>query len=100
MQHLLDHARSFPDHVARQREHFDELAHGQSSQVLFLTCSGSRAIPSLITGARPGQLFELRTAGNIVPRHDRRLRLHGWFYEVDTGTVLAHSAHADQFLPL
>jgi hypothetical protein len=41
MQHLLDHARSFPNHVARQRDH-----------------------------------------------------------EVDTGTVLAHRAHADEFLPL
>ncbi|MEU4385669.1 carbonic anhydrase [Promicromonospora sp. NPDC023805] len=197
MQHLLDHARSFPNRVARQRDHFDELAHGQSPQVLFLTCSDSRVIPSLITGARPGELFELRTAGNIVPRHDRpaaagetatieyavevlgvsdivvcghshcgavgamsrgddlsavpavrswlehatplpgatagdgprltsavqahvmdqverllnypcvaprvsdgRLNLHGWFYEVDTGTVLAHRAHADEFLPL
>jgi hypothetical protein len=25
---------------------------------------------------------------------------HGWFYEVDTGIVLAHRAHADEFLPL
>jgi carbonic anhydrase len=24
-------------------------------------------VPALITGARPGELFELRTAGNIVP---------------------------------
>jgi hypothetical protein len=23
-----------------------------------------------------------------------------WFHEVDAGTVLAHSAHADQLLPL
>jgi hypothetical protein len=37
MQHLLDHARSFPNHVAQQRDQFDQLAHGQSPQVLFLT---------------------------------------------------------------
>ncbi len=71
MQHLFDHARLFQDQVARQRDHFDPLAAGRSPQVLFLTCSDSRVIPSLITGARPGELFELRTAGNIVPRHDR-----------------------------
>ncbi|MCZ9341796.1 carbonic anhydrase, partial [Streptomyces sp. TRM76130] len=38
-----------------------------SPDVLFITCSDSRVVPALITGARPGQLFELRTAGNVVP---------------------------------
>jgi len=32
-----------------------------------VTCSDSRVVPALITGARPGELFELRTAGKIVP---------------------------------
>jgi len=197
MKHLIDHARSFPMRAAQQRSLFSGLAEGQSPLALFITCSDSRVIPSLITGARPGELFELRTAGNIVPRHDgeqpageaatieyavevlgvsdivvcghshcgavgamvrqddlsavpavrgwleqasplpehtvtespglpaavqhhvldqldrlraypciarneadRRLSLHGWFYQVDTGTVLAHRAHADEFLPL
>ncbi|MGD1224171.1 MULTISPECIES: carbonic anhydrase [Streptomyces] len=63
MQPLIDHARSF----GRRPEDFASLAHGQSPQVLFITCSDSRVVPALITGARPGQLFELRTAGNIVP---------------------------------
>lgn len=77
MQRLLDHARSFPDHVARQREHFDALAHvmDQLERLLEYVCVAERA-------------------------RDGRLRLHGWFYEMDTGTVLAHSAHADQVLPL
>lgn len=197
MQHLIDHARSFPGWAAQRQGLFDGLADGQSPLALFISCSDSRVIPSLITGARPGELFELRTAGNIVPRPDggqptgeaatiefavevlgvsdivvcghshcgavsamirnddlptaplvrdwleqatplpehtgadgpdlssavqhhvldqlERLRaysriarreedgqisLHGWFYQVDTGTVLAHRAHADQFLPL
>ncbi|MFF1653139.1 carbonic anhydrase [Streptomyces sp. NPDC058252] len=63
MQPLIDHARSF----GRRPEEFASLAHGQSPQVLFITCSDSRVVPALITGARPGELFELRTAGNIVP---------------------------------
>lgn len=29
-----------------------------------------------------------------------RLRLHGWFYEIDTGVVLAHDPRTDRFLPL
>ena len=63
MQPLIDNARTF----GQRPEEFAELAEGQSPQVLFITCSDSRVVPALITGARPGELFELRTAGNIVP---------------------------------
>ncbi|GAA3500891.1 carbonic anhydrase [Streptomyces prasinosporus] len=198
MQPLIDYARTFRHQTAARPEEFARLAEGQAPQALFITCSDSRVIPSLITGARPGELFELRTAGNIVPpygsgqpsgeaatieyavevlgvtdvvvcghshcgavgalvrgddlnavpavrdwlahtapRQDgtksqddpavadavqshvlaqilrlrsypcvaRRLdagelRLHAWFYEIHTGTVLAHEPHADTFVAL
>jgi carbonic anhydrase len=196
MQPLIDHARSFHEQSTERPEEFAQLAHGQSPQVLFITCSDSRVVPALITGARPGELFELRTAGNIVPPYtsqqptseaatveyavevlgvtdvvvcghshcgavgalvrgddltavpavrdwlahstprprgavedpavaeavmnhvltqllrlraypcvDKRLaegqlRLHGWFYEVHTGTVLTHDAASDTFQTL
>ncbi|MGX1883004.1 carbonic anhydrase [Streptomyces sp. NPDC055287] len=202
MQTFIDHARSLGERIAardEQREWFGRLAAGQSPQALFITCSDSRVVPSLITGARPGELFELRTAGNAVPGYcpDRpsgeaatieyavsvlrvpdivvcghshcgavgarvrgddlrdvpavagwlhsqlpddlaelgadadtevaaavrrnvreqverlraypcvaerlaagQLRLHGWFYAVDTGLVLAHRPAVDAFLPL
>jgi carbonic anhydrase len=63
MQPLIDNARAF----GRRPADFAAHAEGQSPQVLFITCSDSRVVPALITGARPGELFELRTAGNIVP---------------------------------
>ncbi|MEU0405876.1 carbonic anhydrase [Streptomyces sp. NPDC006197] len=63
MQPLIDNARTF----GQRPEEFARLAEGQSPEVLFITCADSRVVPALITGARPGQLFELRTAGNIVP---------------------------------
>lgn len=63
MQPLIDNARTF----GQRPEEFAELAQGQSPQALFIACSDSRVVPALITGARPGDLFELRTAGNIVP---------------------------------
>ncbi|MFD5649661.1 MULTISPECIES: carbonic anhydrase [unclassified Streptomyces] len=66
MQPLIDNARTF----GQRPEEFAGHAEGQSPEVLFITCSDSRVVPALITGARPGQLFELRTAGNIVPPHD------------------------------
>ncbi|HZG06550.1 MAG TPA: carbonic anhydrase [Streptomyces sp.] len=63
MQPFIDHARTF----GQPPEKFAAHAEGQSPQVLFITCADSRVVPALITGARPGELFELRTAGNIVP---------------------------------
>jgi carbonic anhydrase len=63
MQPLIDNARAF----GQRPEEFAGLAKGQSPEVLFITCADSRVVPALITGARPGELFELRTAGNIVP---------------------------------
>lgn len=84
MQHLLDHARSFPNQVARQRDHSD----------------GPR-LTSAVQAHVMDQLERLLDYPCIAPRvSDGRLNLHGWFYEVDTGTVLAHCAHADEFLPL
>ncbi|GAA2808206.1 carbonic anhydrase [Kitasatospora sp. CM 4170] len=200
MEPLIDRARAFPQRAGLAGRELTGLAAGQSPQALFITCSDSRVVPSLITGADPGDLFELRTAGNIVPayradtasgetatieyavdvlgvrdivvcghshcgavgavvrgddlsaapavrawlsnadpgelrtdetdvfdptvagpvqRHvlaqlerlrgypgiarlliDGRVRLHGWFYEIHTGLVLAHRADSGLFLPL
>ncbi|MFF8786425.1 carbonic anhydrase [Streptomyces sp. NPDC015125] len=69
MHQLTAHARSFEDRCVERGEEFRRLGAGQSPQALFLTCSDSRVVPSLITGAAPGDLFELRTAGNIVPEY-------------------------------
>ena len=67
---LMKNARAFRERAAARADEFGRLADGQSPQALFITCSDSRVVPSLITGARPGELFELRTAGNIVPAYD------------------------------
>jgi carbonic anhydrase len=70
MQTFIKHARALRVRIAARneaREEYARLAAGQSPLALFITCSDSRVIPSLITGARPGELFELRTAGNAVP---------------------------------
>jgi carbonic anhydrase len=66
MQSLIDNARTFAQRTTDLRR----LADGQHPTALFITCSDSRVVPALITGAEPGELFELRTAGNIVPVYD------------------------------
>ena len=39
---------------------------GQSPCVAILSCSDSRVIPEKIFGAKPGELFVVRTAGNVA----------------------------------
>ncbi|MBD9701400.1 carbonic anhydrase [Streptomyces sp. ID01-12c] len=70
MKALLDRARSFKRRVDFESDEYRKLAVGQFPEALFITCSDSRVIPALITGARPGEIFELRNAGNIVPPHE------------------------------
>lgn len=68
MQKLIQGLHQFRANIfGSQRELFERLAHGQSPEALFITCSDSRIIPDLITQSSPGDLFILRNAGNIIP---------------------------------
>ncbi|MEV5103188.1 carbonic anhydrase [Streptomyces massasporeus] len=71
MKALLDRARTFRTRVDFDSAAYRKLAEGQYPEVLFITCSDSRVIPAMITGAQPGEIFELRNAGNIVPPYGR-----------------------------
>jgi carbonic anhydrase len=51
----------------KRRELYQKLSKNQNPQTLFVTCSDSRIVPSLLTQSEPGDLFIVRNAGNIIP---------------------------------
>ena len=68
MRRLLEGLVRFHNEVyPSKRELFESLAQKQTPHSLFITCSDSRIVPDLLTGAEPGDLFIIRNAGNIVP---------------------------------
>ena len=61
-------ARFQRDVFPQQQANFHGLVSGpQRPLVLFITCSDSRVVPSLITQTDPGDLFGCQVVGNIVP---------------------------------
>ncbi|MFI1018936.1 carbonic anhydrase [Streptomyces sp. NPDC020965] len=48
---------------------FAHLAATHRPSTLFIGCSDARVVPELITQSEPGELFVIRTAGNLVPAH-------------------------------
>ena len=70
MQRLVEGIHRFrQDRFTNEQSFFEKLVEGQHPIALFITCSDSRIDPNLITQTGPGELFILRTAGNIVPPH-------------------------------
>lgn len=70
MEKLIDGVKHFKKNIhCKHQKMFEALAKSQSPETLFITCSDSRVDPNLLTQTKPGELFVLRNAGNIVPPH-------------------------------
>ncbi|MCX4966763.1 carbonic anhydrase [Streptomyces sp. NBC_00654] len=48
---------------------FSRLATTHRPKTLFISCSDARVVPEMITQSEPGELFVIRTAGNLVPAY-------------------------------
>lgn len=59
-------AEGFP----RRADLFAHLGTNHAPGALFIGCSDARVVPELITTSEPGDVFVIRTAGNVVPSPD------------------------------
>jgi carbonic anhydrase len=70
MNRLIDGYHNFRRGLGEQDlEEYRRLSEGQSPEFLFITCSDSRVVPSIFTQTEAGLLFEIQTAGNLVPAY-------------------------------
>jgi len=68
MEHLVRGIHHFQTtHFNVHRELFKRLSEGQQPDTLMITCSDSRIAPNLLLQTKPGDIFVLRNAGNIIP---------------------------------
>jgi carbonic anhydrase len=83
-----------------QRELFSQLGRKQKPHTLFVGCSDSRVVPTLITKTDPGELFLVRNVANIVPPFESKapdcstaaaIEYAVVALEVDTIVVCGHS---------
>lgn len=78
-EHLADRFRRFKfRHFVQNADHYEQLAtHGQSPDVMLVSCCDSRCDPETIFSAMPGELFVVRNVANLVPPYETGGRFHG-----------------------
>lgn len=76
---LMKGNQSFQDIYFKnhEKEFLSLVQNGQNPKALFIGCSDSRVIPSLIMDTKPGELFMIRNIGNFVPPYSPDDDYHG-----------------------
>ncbi|MGW7724425.1 carbonic anhydrase [Streptomyces canus] len=73
MQNLIDQVRVFRARAAAHTPHPAGLTRHHRPRAMLISCSDARIVPALLTAARPGDLFELRTYGGVIPPYDAKM---------------------------
>ena len=60
-----------------ERERWEQLAEGQSPQVMVISCSDSRVDPAQILDVAPGEIFVVRNVAALVPPFETTPGRHG-----------------------
>ena len=66
---LLDKVNEYKQNTF-DKDLMASLKDGQQPHTLFITCSDSRISVNELTGSKPGEVFVIRNAGNIIDKYD------------------------------
>jgi carbonic anhydrase len=102
IQRLIEGYREFfQEYFTGKNDTYKDLAErGQFPKALIIACSDSRADPSIITRAAPGEIFVVRNVANLIPPYQLDSKYHGTSSALEFGVrnlsvehiiVLGHS---------
>lgn len=74
--------------ISELKEAREQTIEGQKPQTLIIACSDSRVAPETIFLAKPGEIFTLRTAGNVVDNYETLATIEYAIFHLNVKTVL------------
>lgn len=91
---LIDGYRAFRETAYNEHAKlYEQLGDGQNPEVMVIGCADSRAEPSEIFNAVPGELFVVRNVANLVPPFDESGGLHGVSAALEFAVTSLHVKH-------